>query len=154
MYISVTRERYLAGAECIPGLSRMLGDEFRQYRRQGAGPKNLFRIARTQLNLAITAADARAMGHGHKSAAGLGISSKERELFEFSPDEELTFDDVPGKDVHPDDREMVLRESVNQSIENQSFLRVEYRIRKTSRGDQMDLGIRPPLLVRNETPGS
>jgi PAS domain S-box-containing protein len=51
-----------------------------------------------------------------------------RGMFQFSPDEELSTERFMEV-IHPDDRDRV-RQHIQQSIDMQNFLRVEYRIRK------------------------
>jgi PAS domain S-box-containing protein len=54
------------------------------------------------------------------------VTDKLRELFQFTPDEELSLERFIAA-IHPDDRERV-RELVRQSLEKGQMLQVEYRI--------------------------
>ena len=55
------------------------------------------------------------------------------------------------ENIHPDDREMV-REAVTQSIDNQSFLRVEYRVQKLDGGTRWILASGRPDQVTKGAP--
>ena len=54
------------------------------------------------------------------------VSQKSRELFQFSPDEEITYESY-FRVIHPEDREIV-RQAVQNAIERGEYLQCDYRI--------------------------
>jgi formate hydrogenlyase transcriptional activator len=109
--------------EYIPRL-RLLGELFVNTLERSLGEQAL-RESEERLSLAASAA-----------GAGLWIFDRDkgivwstqqlRELFQFDPDEELSFDRLLDA-IHPDDREN-MRKRILQSLEKREALKIEYRI--------------------------
>ncbi len=104
--------------------SALLAVLFLQRRRKNIAEQAL-RESEERLDLATESA-----GVGiwimHMDTGFIWVTDKQRELFRFAPDEELSFERFIEV-IHPDDRESV-RGSVRQSLEKRESLNVEYRI--------------------------
>jgi PAS domain S-box-containing protein len=93
-------------------------------------------LARTQAEKALRESEARLSLATNAAGAGLWIlesdtghvwaSEKIRELFHFSPDEELNYESF-FKVIHPDDREHV-NQAVQKALQSGEYLLCDYRI--------------------------
>jgi PAS domain S-box-containing protein len=92
---------------------------------QRRNAEQALRESEERLDLAARSAEAGAWVM-NVDTGSVWVTDKLRELFQFSPDEELNFESFMDR-IHPDDRDHV-RESVSQSMEAWALLHVEYRI--------------------------
>jgi len=111
--------------EYVPRL-RLLGEIFVNALERSRAQKAL-QESEERLTLATAAAEA-GLWILDSHTGDVWATQIFRELFEFIPEEELSFERIL-EIIHADDRERV-RELVSQSMEKQIFLRVEYRIWK------------------------
>ncbi len=109
--------------EYIPRL-RLLGELFVNALERSRGELAL-RESEERLGLAASAAEA-GLWIMNMDKGLVWATQKLRELLQFAPDEELHFERFLAA-IHPDDRERV-RERVQQSLERQEPLDIEYRI--------------------------
>ena len=120
-----TREERIWSEELIPRL-RLAGEIFANVLKRKQSELEL-RESEERLSLATESAK---MGLWvmNVDTGLLWATEKMRELFQFLPEEVLSLERLVEV-IHPDDREMV-REHIDQSVEEQQFFRVEYRIGK------------------------
>jgi PAS domain S-box-containing protein len=109
--------------EFVPRL-RLLGEIFVNAIERCQGEQAL-RESEERLSLAVSGAQA-GLWVMDVSNGLVWVTDKLRELFQFTPDEELSLERFIAA-IHPDDRERV-RELVRQSLEKGQMLQVEYRI--------------------------
>jgi PAS domain S-box-containing protein len=109
--------------EFIPRL-QLLGEIFASALERRKAEKAL-RENEAQLDLAAASADA-GLWSIYTDTGRLWVTEKLREIFQFSPDEELTFERFL-ESVHPDDRQAA-RESLDLCLGTSELVRLEYRI--------------------------
>ena len=97
---------------------------FLERRRKNIAEQSL-RESNERLDLATASAGA-GIWIMNMDTGSVWVTDQLRELFQFAPDEEPSFERFMEA-IHPDDRETV-RESVRQSLERREPLNVEYRI--------------------------
>jgi len=109
--------------EFVPRL-RLLGEIFANALERRNAERAL-REGEERLSLAASSSGT-GMWIMNTDTRSVWVTDQLRKLFQFAPDEELSFDRFTEV-IHPDDRKIV-RESVRQSLETGERLNVEYRI--------------------------
>jgi len=122
---SVRRERDWP-VEIIPRL-KLLGEIFVSAIERGKAQMAL-QASEERVDLALSGAEVGIWAMDTETG-NVWVTHTLRELFNFTPEEALTFERFIEA-IHPDDREMV-KESVRQSIDKQEYFIVDYRIRKS-----------------------